>query len=67
MTAAGGTIALTAELSDGQGRRRAFELQPAQPFTGAGATALGTVTFARLSALIDDVERATGVRRGYYH
>ena len=63
---AGGTIALTAELSDEQGWRRALALQPERPFTGGIASAEGTVTFARLTALIDDVDRATGVRRGYY-
>jgi hypothetical protein len=61
-----GTIGLTAELSDGNGWRRTFELAPPAPFTGDRAAVTGRLDLHALAELTERFEAITETARDAY-
>lgn len=61
-----GRIALRATLGDGQGWTRRMTLVPETPFTGDVAETAGNLDLRKIERIRDEIERVTGVRRGYY-
>lgn len=61
-----GTWRLDAELSDVNGWKRTLPLLPETAFTGPAVDATALLTFNDLQAVIDRVERQTGVERAQY-
>jgi signal peptidase I len=61
-----GNIALSAEIRDGSGWHRSFELAAPSPFTGTHAERTAQLDLGRVQALLADVRDATGTNNGSY-
>jgi len=61
-----GTQRLMGEVSDANGWKRTFELEPWTAFESDHFTARGTVDLTQVQALIDNLEAQTGVARSQY-
>ena len=61
-----GEIGFVVEVRAADGWTTTLESAPALPFAGPRASGRATVDFARVSSLVDTVEKETGVRSGSY-
>ena len=61
-----GTVALQAELSDGNGWRRTLELAPPRPFAGDSVLARGELDLAKLDRLVQRFQAITGTTHDAY-
>jgi signal peptidase I len=61
-----GTYRLVAVLSDADGWKRTFALQPRTAFSGGAFTAAGVLDLKQVQALLDRVEAATGIHPSQY-
>ena len=62
----GGTIGMTARLSDGRGWARVLQVAPEQEFTGAVARIDGVVDLTRVQRLTEQLQALTGTSQAAY-
>ena len=65
--AVSGTMGLRAEISDGSGWHRSFELAAPAPFKGTHVARTATLDLDKVQAMLADVRDVTGVSSGSYN